>query len=449
MNREETNKIHAIAYSVLGIILVVVSVIAINQYSEKKKYKTELNNRYSAAFYDVTEYVDEIETGLRKGMLASTPAQLAKISGDIYRLSNAAKSSLGELPISEIELDKTSKFLSQVGDYTYVLSQNAINGTKISASQYKDIESLTQYASKLNEALSKTRKGIEDGSIALVNSKNGATTVHAAGDILSDLENVENSFSGYPSLIYDGPFSEHIENRQSPILTTSGEINTDQAKRKAAEFLKTAPETLIFEGDTQNSVIDAYNFYTDGEQRTTVSVSKRGGYIIYFLKNRNVEKEKLTFEDAIKKGAEFLEKNGFYSMKESYYDKSYKIATVNYAYVQDGVKCYSDLIKVKIALDNGEILGFETGGYLMNHTRREIKTPSVSEDEARAKLSPHLTFQSVNKAIIPKDSLEEIMCYEFRGSSAGKNFIIYINCENGREEKILMLIESENGILTV
>ena len=27
--------------------------------------------------------------------------------------------------------------------------------------------------------------------------------------------------------------------------------------------------------------------------------------------------------------------------------------------------------------------------------------------------------------------------------------ILYINANNGREEKILMLIESENGILTV
>jgi len=449
MNRENTNKIHAIAYSILGVILVTVSVIAISQYNEKKHYKNELNNRYSAAFYDVTEFVDEIETNLRKGMLASSPAQLAKISGDIYRLSNAAKSSLGELPLMEIELDKTSRFLSQVGDYTYVLSQNAINGAKISSEQYKDIEALTEYATKLNKALSKTREGIEDGSVVLIAAKPGNSVAHAAGDILADLENVESSFSEYPSLIYDGPFSEHIENRKSPMLTTSGEITVDEARKKAADFLQTSPETLIFESDTQNSTIDAYNFYIEGKHRTTISISKRGGYVVYFLKNKNVDEEKLSFEEAIKKGSEFLEKHGFYSMKESYYDKSYKIATINYAYVQNGVKCYSDLVKVKVALDNGEILGFETGGYLMNHTKREIKTPSISEEEARKKLSPHLNFQSVSTAIIPKDSLEEIMCYEFHGSSAGRNFIIYINCENGREEKILMLIESENGILTV
>ena len=44
---------------------------------------------------------------------------------------------------------------------------------------------------------------------------------------------------------------------------------------------------------------------------------------------------------------------------------------INYAYVQNNVVIYSDLIKVKIALDNGEVLGIESTGYLNNHTTRE------------------------------------------------------------------------------
>ena len=136
-------------------------------------------------------------------------------------------------------------------------------------------------------------------------------------------------------------------------------------------------------------------------------------------------------------------------MVSSYYDKAGGIATVNYAYVQDGITCYSDLIKVKVALDNGEVLGFETNGYLMNHSDRKIKKPELSEDEAENKVSSHLDVEESGLALIPKDSLEEVLCYEFTGSFGDKNFIIYINAENGREERILMLIESEEGILTV
>lgn len=449
MYSENSKRMHAVVYSILGVLLVAVSAFAIYQYQEHKQLRRELNNQYSRAFYEITDYIEEIETGLRKGMLTSSPAQLASISGEIYRLSNSAKACLGELPTSDIQLDNTAKFLSQVGDYTYVLSQNAINGEKISEQQYKDLESLTDYASKLNSALAKMQNGIENGSISLAVNRNGMTVVHAAGDILSDLENVEKSFSEYPSLIYDGPFSEHIENRQSPMLTTAREITLDDAKKTAAEFLKTSPDNIIFESDTQNSAIDSYNFYADLDTRVNVSISKKGGYVVYFLKNREVNNENVTFKEAIEKGGAFLQEHGFYSMANSYYDKAYGVATVNYAYMQGDVKCYSDLIKVKIALDNGEILGMEAGGYLMNHTKRSLASPVISEESARAKLNPHLKFKSVQTALIPKDSLEEVLCYEFHGTFAGKNFIVYVNCENGHEEKILMLIESENGILTV
>ena len=37
--------------------------------------------------------------------------------------------------------------------------------------------------------------------------------------------------------------------------------------------------------------------------------------------------------------------------------------------VKGGVRIYPDLVKVSVALDNGEIVGFEAMGYLMAHQR--------------------------------------------------------------------------------
>ena len=73
----------------------------------------------------------------------------------------------------------------------------------------------------------------------------------------------------------------------------------------------------------------------------------------------------------MQKEKEFLNNHGFKDMKETYYLKQDGIVTINYAYTQNNVVIYSDLIKVKIALDNGEVLGIETTGYLNNHTQRD------------------------------------------------------------------------------
>ena len=51
--------------------------------------------------------------------------------------------------------------------------------------------------------------------------------------ILESMENVEKAFDEYPSLIYDGPFSEHIENRTPVMLENASEISEQDALNRA------------------------------------------------------------------------------------------------------------------------------------------------------------------------------------------------------------------------
>ena len=95
--------------------------------------------------------------------------------------------------------------------------------------------------------------------------------------------------------------------------------------------------------------------------------------------NREVEKEKISQEEANQIGKEYLETKGFNNMKETYFMKIGNIVTINYAFEDNTVKLnesgiivYPDLIKVKVALDNGEVIGLETTGYLNNHYERKM-----------------------------------------------------------------------------
>lgn len=46
-------------------------------------------------------------------------------------------------------------------------------------------------------------------------------------------------------------------------------------------------------------------------------------------------------------------------------------------------------------------------------------------------------------AIILNDSNEEVLCYEFTGTLGEDTYRIYINSENGREEKVEKLQNAE------
>lgn len=135
-------------------------------------------------------------------------------------------------------------------------------------------------------------------------------------------------------------------------------------------------------------------------------------------------------------------------MKPTYYLKQNGALTINYAYTQDNVTIYSDLIKLKIALDDGEVLGMETTGYLNNHTQRTIETPSISLEKAKASLNKKLSITSEDLAIIPTEWNTEIFCYEFKGRVDDTDFLVYVNAQTGKEENILVIIDTPDGILT-
>ena len=135
-------------------------------------------------------------------------------------------------------------------------------------------------------------------------------------------------------------------------------------------------------------------------------------------------------------------------MEPTYYLKQGGAVTINYAYTQNDVTIYPDLIKLKIALDDGQVLGMETSGYLNNHTERDIPVANITIDEAKATLNQNLEITSEGLAIIPTEWRTEIFCYEFKGKVNDTDFLVYINAETGEEEDILVIIETPNGILT-
>ena len=107
-------------------------------------------------------------------------------------------------------------------------------------------------------------------------------------------------------------------------------------------------------------------------------------------------------------------------------------------------------MKVSVALDNGRVVGFESEGYLMNHTLRDLPRFPVSLGKAQAALSPELDILSHRLALIPTGGEYEVLTHEFKCQSAdGRHVLVYINAQTGQEEKILILLEDESGTLVI
>lgn len=85
----------------------------------------------------------------------------------------------------------------------------------------------------------------------------------------------------------------------------------------------------------------------------------------------------------------------------------------------------------------------------MNHRKREIKEKILTVDECRELISPYLTVISSRLSFIPLETGKEALCYEFRCKDRdGQENLVYINAQSGKEENILLLLYSDDGVLT-
>jgi germination protein YpeB len=104
---------------------------------------------------------------------------------------------------------------------------------------------------------------------------------------------------------------------------------------------------------------------------------------------------------------------------------------------------------VRIELEKGTVVGYDAEGYLLNHTRRDLPAP-VSREEAAARVAPGLTIRSDRLALIPTEGKGERYCREFLcDTPSGGKCLVYVDARTGEEAKVLLLLEDEDGTLTM
>ena len=243
------------------------------------------------------------------------------------------------------------------------------------------LKSLAESSATLSQNLEDLQRDINEGRITIADltrakSELSSTEASATAESLDNSFSViESEFPEMPTLIYDGPFSEHIDTMEPLFLKGKADVTQEEALKIAASFTELSSDSFQFDGENAGK-IPTYVFtaVVDGNE-ISVEVTRQGGLVFNLCSSRSVPSTDIRAEDAVTIARDFLAKQGMDSMKESYYTEEGNIITINFAYTQEGVVCYPDLVKVALALDDGEIVGYDANGlyhepYRTHHSRR-------------------------------------------------------------------------------
>ena len=391
------------------------------------------------AFSELCDAVGAMDASLKKSLYTVTPGMTASLCAEIYSRSQTASAALSALPFPIQELEQTASFLSTTGDYAVYLLRRSGGGENVSAEERENLRALSESASLLADNLRQLQTDMAE-SASLPDQVGGAP-------VMSDsFLQMEQEFPEMPVLVYDGPFSADVAERSPRMLQGAKEIDRDAAALVATGFLGVRTNLASPAGESAGKLpvwrIAAGDY--------TVSVTRLGGYVAQAISSRIPNRTVLSMEDGLAAARGVLARRRLGPMAESYHILENNALTVTFCARQGEAICYPDMVKVTVAMDNGELLRYDAEGYLTCHMARDLPAPELSAEDAAARIPEGLTLLEQRLAVIPTEGTGEIFCRELICQSGdGQHWLVYFNAVTGAQERILLLLEDESGTLAL
>lgn len=447
---------------VVTMIVVFSATFSVLMTLERNDYRNYLQGEYNKNMYDLITSVTNIRVNLNKAAIVGSREQSIIVFEDIFRNSSIASIRLHSLPLSPEVTSNTSKLISQVGDFCYSLSLSASEGRDLTEEEYKNIETLKKESQELENQLKNVSEDISGGNVKWGEIRKKVSGINVSSDkgdkeLVEKFGNIQKQIAQYPALIYDGPFSDNYQDIK-PRINDEKEITEKQAEDIAKKIVGSDRVSNIeYRKDEGKTRIEAYRFYIGikgrnekKSEKVTCEISKRGGRVLYLIDDKSIGKPSVEPIKAVDIGIEYLKKAGYKDMASTYvmnYDNS---VVINYVYKQGDIIIYPDQIKLKIALDDGSIIGIESEKYLVSHVdKRDLPNTKISAEKAKEKVGKKLQINSVRLTVIPTSTNKEALCYEFSGIYNNDSFKVYIDAITGYEQRIIQIINTPNGQLTI
>ncbi len=424
-----------IAISVISILLMAGLATALGIFVTKNnKAQAAVNSIYEKSFHESLDSLSDIELRLSKVNVLTGTTLRQQLLSDIWRQCDVAASNLSQLGQVNEETNSIIKFINQMGDYCYFLSKKLKN-SQLSEEETANLVKFYEITKEISESL----REVED---KIVTGKKIETRLLSESITITDAIKNHSSVD-YPELIYDGPFSDGLNDREVKSLKDAEEISSEQGAAKINEFFPDATNvSYIGEGTTS---IDAYLYQFDiNGQAASIQITKKGGLITSYNSYCAIDDPTLSEEECTAKGEEYITKLGYQNMKAVWVFNNNSTVYINFAYLDENeIVYYPDLVKIKINSNNGDLIGVEAENYLYNHIERDISL----NNEKTIILNKSLSIVSQVYCLIPTEWNSEVVCKEVVATSNGVTYYIYFDLETGEEIKALVVIEDEGRLL--
>ncbi|MBT2638858.1 MULTISPECIES: germination protein YpeB [unclassified Bacillus (in: firmicutes)] len=441
--------LRGIAIAVLVIGIAGTAYWGYQEHREKTAVLINAENNYQRAFHDLTYQIDLLNDKIGTTLAMNSRSSLSPQLAEVWKITSQAHNDVGQLPLTLLPFNKTEEFLANIGNFSYKAAIRDLDKEPLTEKEYSTLKTLYEQSGEIQQDLRQVQHMVLENNLRWMDVELALATEKGQTDntIIDGFKTVEKTVEGYTETDF-GPAQINLQKKDENFKKLPGE---QISKEKAIQI--TRKYTPVRNGGnvkvTENGKGSDYGFFSVSIQNpkskleANMDITKKGGYPIWFLLDRDVKNQKLSLNDASNKAIAFLKDHNFENLdlfESAQYDN---IGVFTFVGTQDDVRIYPDAINMKVALDNGDVIGFSAEDYLKSHKTREIPQVGIDMAEAKKKVNPNLKVMDEKQAIILNDINEEVLCYEFTGVLGNDTFRIYINAEDGTEEKVEKLQNAE------
>jgi spore germination protein len=419
------------------------------EHQEKNAVLLNAENNYQRAFHNLSYRMDLLHDKIGTTLAMNSRHSLSPSLVEVWRLTSQAHGDVGQLPLTLLPFNKTEEFLANIGNFSYRTAVRDLDKEPLSTQEYNTLQTLYKQSGDIQSELRNVQHMVlknnlrwMDVELALASGKESTDNT-----IIDGFKTVEKTVAGYEESD-QGPTFANMQKKDENFKKIKGKTITRQ------EAIKIAKNYMKFNGNakvkvTENGKGADYGFYSvsiknkQTAQEASMDITKKAGRPIWFINNRDIKKQVLSLNEADNKAAAFLKETGFKNLEVFESTQYDNIGVFNFVTNINGVRIYPEAIKVKVALDNGDIVGLSAEEYLKSFQTRKIEKPALSVEQARSKVNPNFKVMEDRQAYIVNDLNKEVLCYEFLGTIGNDTYRIFINATTGIEEEVEKLKNAE------
>lgn len=433
-------------YLLLSVALLGAFSFGAYQTRQKNIFLRDAENKYMSAFHKLKWTSENIEERISKLMATNDPQLQESLLADLRVFSAQAVEHMSMLPIASMNTPRVTSFLNTLREQADEKHHKLAQGMGLTASDWASLTELRKQARFFEGELSNLLGLVGNNLIRwqpTVKATNPAQSGGASTPITKSVLGLDQRLPVPPG--EENSLSPGAGPLPQPRTDPGPRVDPATASANIKRFidlpLRGEPKlTKTFDQADQTGGLSLYFFDAQKENGLALhfGVSIHGGHIIYMLDGRPVNQRRLSQADLVPRAREMLRKWGYPTAEFVSAVENDGTLVMDFAPVENGVSLQTELIKVSLAMDNGELVGFDARNYWINHQQRRLPAPKLTAAQARRRVAPALKVtEEPILSLVANRRGEERLAWEVRGDLEEQRFRVFVDASTGREIDLL------------